>query len=333
MRPLRLICLFTILICVQAGLADSQSRERCFSCRQTILFDYVLADGRFFHPGCFTCNRCNKIILDEYVVRGSNYYHPACADKLSQMSCSICGKPILDEYCEDYWGTTYCAAHVGRVPLCDFCRRPISGRALGDGVVLPDGRQLCGVCGPSAVTTEREAKILMDEAVSGLESIGIRVDCRDVTLLLLGLDKMKLLSSDRESHHVGYTDYAGTADEHGRMKCEAFNIYLLYGMPSAQMKATLVHELMHVWQFQHRIFRIDKSLCEGSCEYASCRVMEDIGTIECRFICRCIQQNPDPVYGGGFRNVKAFVEKEGFDSWLRKLEGEQQIDGQDVTSK
>jgi len=209
---------------------------------------------------------------------------------------------------------------VETVKHCDACDRPIVGTLAGRGLALPDGRMICGICRPSIVMSESEAATLMIEVARHLERWGIKVDCEDVTILLVGRDKMKLLQDDPDHWMTGFADYNSFADENGRIKCESVNVCLLSGMPELQVKATLAHELMHVWQARHGLFGIDPAVREGSCNYASYLLLEDIGTPMCQYLIRCMMEDLHPDYGIGFREVMRFAEENGVEAWLQKLE-------------
>jgi hypothetical protein len=96
-------------------------------------------------------------------------------------------------------------------------------------------------------------------------------------------------------------------------------VYLLNGMPRAQMAATAAHELMHVWQFRNSKLRQDPALSEGSCNFASYLVLRRIGGQDADYVIDGMLTDPDSIYGEGFRRVKAFAEKNGMPAWLRLL--------------
>jgi hypothetical protein len=235
--------------------------------------------------------------------------------------CAFCGQTPTGKYVRDYWGNTYCTNHADQATRCEFCERPIPNRPAGTGPKHPGELALCDVCRPTAVTSERVAKALITEVAEHLETFEIEVDCREVTVLLLSGDKLDLLRPVelQQRHYCGYTNHASMRGDDGRLKFESPNIYLLKGMPELQMRATIAHELMHVWQFQHNIMTIDEALCEGSCNYAELLLLTEISTPECKYEIKRMRQDTDPIYGAGLRRVQSFVDTNGTDAWLNLL--------------
>ena len=160
----------------------------------------------------------------------------------------------------------------------------------------------------------------MGEVARMLENFGINVDPRPIELRLVGLQELRRISSDSSHDTKGFTDYLVTKNLFGHVKRETIKVYLLSGMPRVHMKSTLAHELTHVWQFQHGRLEQDKTLSEGSCNFVSYLVLRKTGGTEAEYVIANLLKDPDPVYGEGFRRVKAYAETEGLSAWLRLLE-------------
>jgi hypothetical protein len=299
--------------------SSGQMYKQCTACKQTLFGDHLRIDGREYHFACFTCAECGKVITDRYITDFSDYFHKICFQKRFEPPCMACGQSISCDSYKDYWGGRYCVHHVNEIPACDFCGRLVAGLITGKGVRYPDGRVLCGVCRPSAVTTESGAKALMLEVAAKLRSIDVSVDCKQVTVLLLGRDQLARLMNDSAHPKLGLTEYIPIPNDGGDVKTQSFNIMLLFGMPTTQAKAVLAHELMHVWLFDHGIVDIDAALREGSCNYAAYWYMDSLGSAESNFVKRAIISNLDPVYGRGFRDVKQYVDTNGTAAWLQML--------------
>jgi hypothetical protein len=293
--------------------------QHCVSCDRALFGEYLEVDGQNYHSSCFKCAECGKPINGNYCTHLSGYFHGKCYDERFRSPCMACGRLIADKFYEDYWGGRYCAGHLDVIPVCDFCGRLVAGPITGNELRLPDGRRLCGVCRPSAVTSETRAEELMCEVATRMRSFGLTVDCSRVTMLLLGQDKLKLLVTDPRHALLGFTEYIAIPNEGGRAEIQSFNIFLLYGMPAIQAKRVLAHELMHVWLFDDGISDIDATLCEGSCDYASYLFLKSVGSIECNYIMRNMFDNLDLDYGRGFRDVKQYAETNGVAAWLQML--------------
>ena len=306
-----------LLLLASEGLG--QMIQQCAGCERVLFGEYIQVDGRNYHTTCFTCAECNKPIDQRFYSHHSRYFHLQCYDKKFCSPCSVCGQLLKDRFCEDYWGGRYCAGHQDSIPPCDFCSRLITGPITGKGLQLPDGRRLCGVCRPSAVTNEYRAKVLMCEVATIMKSLGLMIDCTKMTILLLGQEELKRLIPDPRHAPLGFTEYITVSNEESKVNIKSFNILLLYGMPAVQTKAVLAHELMHVWLFNHGISDIDVALCEGSCNFASYLFLKAVGSVECNYIIREMINDLDPVYGRGFRDVKQYVETNGVTVWLHML--------------
>lgn len=64
----------------------------------------------------------------------------------------------------------------------------------------------------------------------------------------------------------------------------------------------LAHEMLHCWMFERNIYP-PLELCEGFCELGAFLFMQRINRPNALFRAQCIMNNPDPVYGDGFRMV------------------------------
>jgi len=314
----RLLVLATLLVAL-ATMSHAQDVRRCADCGQIVLEESLEADGRYFHPEHFRCDYCKKPIDGTYAPVEDKFYHRECYVKQFVVVCFVCNKPLQEEYRLDYWGNASHASHQDETPSCDFCRRYIVGGFGAGSAELPDGRRLCGVCAATSVTTVEKVQELLPVIVTSLEGHAIRVSSEGIPLLLVGSDRMKMLTSGGGHVLAGFTDYSLTPTESDAPDIRAFNVSLLYGMPELEMAYTVAHELMHVWMFRNDVPQHDLPWVEGSCQYASYLVMKDVGTKESAFIMQQIESATDSTYGGGFRRVKGFVDENGVDAWLSAL--------------
>jgi hypothetical protein len=307
------------VVLVTASVAYAQGAHICGVCGQPIHGNYFETGGKFYHPGCFTCELCKKPIDGPYTVYHGKNYHTACFEEHVALRCAVCGGIIQGKYLLDYWGNAYHTRHQGDVLQCDFCQRFIVGPVVEGMVRLPDGRSLCSKCAPSSVTSARDARSILVDAADKLRSVGVEIDPRPIELRLVGQDELARIAGTRSKDTKGFTDYLVEKSLFGRVRSETIKVYLLNGMPRVQMASTAAHELMHVWQFRNG--RLDRAadISEGSCNFASYLVLRKIGGVEAEFVIDGMLKDPDPVYGGGFRQVKTYAEKKGIASWLRLL--------------
>ncbi len=309
----------TVVLAAASAIAADEDRK-CKACREPIGFaPYTEAGGFIYHRSCFTCEYCKKAIKDSFTAYRKKNYHTPCFEEHVALRCAVCGGIIEGQYLLDYWGNGYHSQHEGSVVQCDYCQRFIVG-PLADGMErLPDGRTLCAKCAPASVTSIKEARDIMADAAKKLGKRGISVEPASIELRLVGLEELRRIAGRSSRDTKGFTDCLVEKYRFGMVKNEDVKVYLLNGMPRAQMAATAAHELMHVWQFRNAKLHQDPALSEGSCNFASYLVLRRIGGQDADYLIDGMLTDPDLVYGGGFRRVKRYVEKHGIPAWLRLL--------------
>jgi hypothetical protein len=92
-------------------------------------------------------------------------------------------------------------------------------------------------------------------------------------------------------------------------------------MPPALFQGVVAHELGHAWLHINTLTRLSQKDEEGFCELMSFAYYSGLGTDDSRYRMKCIEENPDPIYGEGFREVRAIQRRYGFVEFIRLLEG------------
>jgi hypothetical protein len=316
---LALFAAFAASAPLKAGGEPSAADRVCAACGQVIREAFFETGGKFYHSRCFACESCGKPIDGQFTVfKGKNYHTPCFEDRVA-LRCAVCGGIVQGKYLLDYWGNAYHTRHQGNVLQCDFCQRFIVGDLTNGMKRLQDGRSLCSKCAPNSVADIRQARAILLDAADKLRGVGIDVDPGRVELVLVGDDDLARIAGSRSNDTKGFTDYWVSKSLFGRVNGETIKVYLLYGMPRMQMASTAAHELMHVWQFQKGRLDQDAAVSEGSCNFASYIVLRKTGGPEAEFVIDGMIRDPDPVYGDGFRRVKAYAEENGVGPWLRLL--------------
>jgi hypothetical protein len=313
--------LVLVLLCAISLPAVSSAQERpdCARCGSAIEGAYFETKGRRYHPAHFTCAHCGDAITDSYMSYQGSNYHNRCFEGHVALRCAVCSGFIQGQYIVDYWGNGYHLEHRKDVASCDFCMRFMTNDLHDGSVNYSDGRTLCRICHKSAVKRVGEARLLMRDVAERLSRCGIIVDITHVQLHLIGQKKMQRLVRKHSYGLRGFTDYQEERGLFGRPNNREAHVYLLYGSPRVEMMATIAHELTHVWQFFNGQLKADRALAEGSCNFASYLVLRMIDDDEARFIIQRMVDDEDPVYGGGFRRVRRYVEGNGLAAWLRML--------------
>ena len=280
------------------------------------------------------CKKCGKLIdKGMYYIIQEKTYCPECYKKYFQLTCSYCGEPIKGKYIIDFWGNKYHLDHQNKVPQCEFCKRFISPIITNGSHTLSDGTIICDICYQTAILELSEAKKIMKEVVHDLKWLGINIETSSVELFLV--DKYELAEVGQRKnvtpHHKGMTMHLYHTNNSGEVHNQEFKIYVLKGLPEIHFMEILSHELMHVWQFRYALLENDLDLCEGSCNYVAWMFLNElkkkpeyaldaIKMKEIEYFLQHIENNTDPIYGNGFREVRKLVNRMGVSYWLRYLQ-------------
>jgi hypothetical protein len=279
----------------------------------------VTAGGEAYHPNCFTCDQCNRPIESDYVVLDGKRYHRSCYERHHALYCSICSRIIEGDYLVDIWGNAYHTWHEDQNKRCVYCSRLISPRTTGGGQTYPDGRTVCNICAQSTITDPDEVDQLAREVAGHLKHYGIEIDVDAITVTLVDLKGMKGRTDGSARELRGRADLKEVRSWFGLVKEQQIDVYLLDGMPRATTIATLAHELMHVWQYQHLEHDLEPALNEGSCNFAAWLVLSEYEGKDYQLAAEAILEDPDYVYGKGARRVKLLADLEGVSVWLNVL--------------
>ena len=287
----------------------------CTVCGEKISGDFIEVEGQYYHSKCFLCDYCHKPIPDSYIRYEGKNYHNSCFEDHAALRCDVCGGIIKGKYISNFWGNAYHPEHEGKEIQCSFCRRFIVGSLVEGTILFQDGRHLCGECSSTAVFESAVATLLLTEVAERLDDFGLKVDPRSIEVNLVNKDTLRRLAGGASQDTQGFVDYEVARNMSGGMEHRTIRMYLLYGTPRTEMIGTIAHELTHVWLFLQEGDDPDKVMVEGSCNYSAYRILQKIGTDQARFIIDDMQNNPDAVYGEGFRRIKRYVEANGLESW------------------
>jgi hypothetical protein len=97
-------------------------------------------------------------------------------------------------------------------------------------------------------------------------------------------------------------------------------VAILRGMPQVLFEGVASHELGHVWLAVQVKSLLPMWAEEGFCELLAYRRYQAIGTKESMHYARQTANNPDPIYGEGFRRVIAVAQSLGFPQLVAQLQ-------------
>ncbi len=305
---------------------------KCASCGKSIAKNYNYRYGKFYHVKCYEekfakiCDHCSKPISGKYFVADGKVYHQKCYENFIAKKCALCGEIINGEYILDFWGNHYHAEHSAKKAQCEYCGRFISDKLTNGGMKYKDGRSICRLCYNTSVSDHQKAFEILMLVRDRLALKGIKIPTNNLTLHLVDSFELNKRSSQHgiEPDMRGFANYEFTVLG-DKIVNKKFDIYLLLGMPRDVFASVAAHELMHVWYFNFGKDKPEKRLVEGSCNYASYLINNDIGTTYKGLINDQLNKNPDTVYGDGFRSVRKYVDRYGIQRWLDHLKKKREM--------
>ena len=136
-----------------------------------------------------------------------------------------------------------------------------------------------------------------------------------IPVLIISREQMYQESGNRRTVGLAYTQTFHDGEQ-------AFEIHIISGLTKLDFAEVLAHEIMHTWINQNHINVTSEADLEGLCNYASYIVLRYVNTVYAQNLISAMMDNPDPIYGVGFRNVKSDIDKIGLSKYLAQLRGE-----------
>jgi hypothetical protein len=330
-----------------AGYVFHRECFTCAGCKEIIVGNFKMSGEKFYHPRCYNeksglfCHVCGKVLEGEWLEQGKKKFHPQCLD----MECDICGQymtgefvtddegkyheacylnrkaprccvcdaPIKGKYVKDPWGNTAHPAHKGRkVDACDYCSRIIGNTCSNGGYNYADGRNICGICRPTAVESNLKVRRSMMQVLRAMAAppAGFRDIPGSIPIQLVDRPTLRRLSGFLPVHGQGFTASNITLQDGKRVKVQ-YRIYILHGLPQLQFQSVLAHEFLHVWLMEKDIKLSTKDM-EGFCNLGSALLYETEDSPFARFLLKQLEENPDRLYGGGYRKMKRLLQRLGW---------------------
>jgi hypothetical protein len=190
---------------------------------------------------------------------------------------------------------------------CDFCGRPLSATELER---LQDGRERCSACKANAIDTVAELTRVFQEGRDFLARTlglslrrGLTVAFTDAHTLHQAAGASFLPTHELDPRTIGLAVKEG----------DACKIIIENGQPYHLTLATIVHELTHIWQFDHlNIDRLKQEygglLVEGLAAWAelTCLARKNLAP---EFRQQYLERDDD--YGRGYRLVLELLQQPG----------------------
>ncbi len=297
------------------------SQPICKQCGQLIRGSYITALGATWHPEHFLCAACHKPIGNaRFNLHEGAPYHPECYRQQVAPRCAYCGKPLMSEYLVDHWGTKYCKEHQRQYPACSFCGRLVPPQQQEAGM-KSSGSVRCPVCRASAIETAGQAQPVFSHLKRWVNSQGFMYNNLPLTLILGDQPRLsELLKGRAEPHALGVTLSTAHSQNGQVIRTEVSGVAILEGLPTTLFQGVTIHELGHVWLLVHDVKGLPSWAEEGFCELLSYRYYTQLNTSEGRYYATGIEQNLHPIYGEGFRRVRAIADYMGFRSFVETMQ-------------
>ena len=238
------------------------------------------------------------------------------------MKCDICHKNMLGKYYIDRHNNKICASHLDNreVQICSSCGRFTVEQPISD------GRCICKKCRSEIITTQREIHeclLYVKEILLGLGLDYGKCSIEKIPVEIVSAKKMaeiRKLSINTHNKGVTFTEthMQGISSEDMYVVGHSHKIYILSDLPKLEFLGTLAHELLHVYLNEYDI-KLDSKLCEGFCNMGAYFIYINNTSSISHFYFENLKNNPDPVYGEGFRFMLDKYEKYGWDCIIKMI--------------
>ncbi|WP_326852962.1 protein DA1 [Actinocrinis sp.] len=206
--------------------------------------------------------------------------------------CFFCGRGLFGRYCVSALGVPFCEAHQD-IAACRFCGAPADA--------AEPTAELCAFCVRDAVLTRTDSA----REIPGIRDEMHRLDLRlNVPVRVRLADRAQMAQRGGHQNTAGLTEYV--ADH-------VVSITIVKGLVRRQFGATVVHECMHAWLVQNAFPPLSDRICEGLCQAMAYRYLrEHRGEPRAKLLMERLRDDPDPIYGDGFRMIRDSAVKNGF---------------------
>ena len=268
------------------------AEERCGSCAGKINGEFREAGDKKYHRQCFRCLACRKVFEG--------------GDRLAK----------------DPWGGLVHMDHQSSISTCDSCTRFFRRDEANPRQFFRDGRVTCGVCFKDGVFGFEKVYQVRDRIVPILRGVGmelkvnsIRIELVDRAFLNREATRIKATGKLRG---LTLTKYKITRGLNLTDASFEHRIYLLSGLPYVECISVLAHEYAHVW-LNERFIEIAPMEMEGFCNLISEICLAQDKSKASTLLRENMIQSKDPIYGRGFREMRARLKALGWNQLLAEM--------------
>jgi hypothetical protein len=299
----------------------------CSGCGHPLLEQaFQVVDGKPYHDACYLtyqaprCAYCGQPISGVYQKYDGRSYHSDCYREHVALRCVYCQKPLTGQYMIDAWGDHYCPEHQDQYPRCSFCSRLIPPAQQTPGWNAY-GVTRCAICHAQAIEVVEQAQPLFQECKQWIARQGFRFHQLPLRLELHNrATLMKMLQGRSINHPLGVTLSSRQMRNGVLYSSHVEGVAVLQGMPPALFAGVVLHELGHVWLTVHQVEQLPAWAEEGFCQLLSYRYYQNLNTPEARYHAERLEDATDPIYGEGFRSIRALANRLGFQHFIEILQ-------------
>jgi LIM domain/Protein DA1 len=292
----------------------------CNYCGKPVGGRYVTALNAVWHPEHFLCAACHlPIDTPSFTIYEGKPYHSTCYIERVLPRCVYCNAPLTEAYLVDHWGNKFCKKHQQEYPTCEFCGRLIPPAQQEHSAGKPNSVR-CPICRARAIETSEQARSLFAAVKRWVGSQGLTYNNLPLSLRLCDRNFLAQFAHTRSQPHMLGVTMSTTHTLNGReTRTDIDGVAVLQGLPTPLFEGIVIHELGHVWLIAHTIYELPQWAEEGFCELLTYRYYTQLNTPESLYHAGSIENNPDPVYGEGFRRVRAIADRVGFPRLVETL--------------
>ena len=328
------VLLITTLLLMVVFTAGAVVRPYCVICRRQVPQRYLKgADNRVYcSKKCFEktlpkCANCNLICREGAFRTDKGFFcSKKCADARHLPHCKCCGKTFREGMVlPTAYGKFYYCVPCSKLAGCLVCERP--GKNMRK---LDNGNYLCRKCDVDVITSMPQLEKLFKQVRSTLAD---KLDFRDDHNIKLFMRSFGQNKNDRldKTREFGLYIYKGREittkplpfefwrDKKTTVRYESksCSIVVMDSLPAIKAAEVIAHELAHDYM-KHRWYYIkDAKLREGFAELVAAEYNRMTGNEKWNYR---MKLNPDKIYGDGYRMMKNYLDKEGWDGVCRRLD-------------
>ncbi len=267
------------------------------------------------------CGVCSGKLGNNFKEAGEQKFHPPC------FRCMVCQKTFVggDGLGKDPWGGLVHLKHLKQAQTCGSCSRFFSQREADSRQFFQDGRVSCKVCLRDAVFDLEKLNQVRERVLPSLSRVGLVLPSNRPTKVYL-VDRRFL---DREAKRIKasgnlrgltLTKYKITRGAHFSDASFEHRIYILKGLPYVECIAVLAHEYAHVW-LNERFIESTPLEIEGFCNLISELCLAEDKSKISTLLRENMMKSENPVYGLGFRKMRAKLQSLGWRALLAEMKG------------